>query len=104
MASALARHLGISVGLVRMAFVISALFSGSGRSHTAPCGCWCRGTWGSRLRPRPRERPPQGHAPCAHLPGAPRRRVLVSGGLLVVGLLWLFVSGGPSRRDSSGPS
>lgn len=94
-ASALARHLNLSVGLIRMAFVIAALFSGVGVL-----------TYGALWVLVPRDRGAVAEAP--GLETASRRGmrptrvafpkpddgILVSGGLIVIGLLWLFVSGG----------
>ena len=94
-ASALSRHLGVSVAMVRLAFVIAAMFSGVGA--IAYGALWV-------LVPRdavaPAEAPGletatrRGMRPS--LPGLvrPDDGVLVSGGLLLIGLLWLFVSGG----------
>ena len=94
-ASALARHLNLSVGLIRMAFVIAALFSGVG--VLAYGALWV-------LVPRDRgvvaEAPGletasrRGMRPTRVAFPKPDDGILVSGGLIVIGLLWLFVSGG----------
>ncbi|MHA7859774.1 PspC domain-containing protein [Tessaracoccus sp. Y36] len=92
-AAGLAAHLGVNVRMVRLAFVIAALLSGlgllaygamwvllpSGRLEEA-AGLEAATRRGMRPTLLPASRPDHG--------------VLVAGGLVVVGLLWLFVSGG----------
>ena len=94
-AGALGAHLGLSVGLIRLAFVIAALFSGLG--VVAYGALWV-------LIPRESGQVPdapgleaasrKGMRPTRAGIVKPDDGVLISGGLLVVGLLWLFVSGG----------
>lgn len=94
-AGALGAHLGLSVGLIRLAFVIAALFSGLG--IVAYGALWV-------LIPRESGRAPdapgleaasrKGMRPARASIIKPDDGVLISGGLIVVGLLWLFVSGG----------
>ncbi len=92
---ALARHLDLNPGLIRMAFVISALFSGIG--IVAYGALWVliprelsSGVEAPGLETATR----RGMRPVAVPQGRPDDGVLVSGGLLLIGLLWLFVSGG----------
>ncbi|AQP47756.1 hypothetical protein BW730_09895 [Tessaracoccus aquimaris] len=94
-AGALGAHLGLSVGLIRLAFVIAALFSGLG--IVAYGALWV-------LIPRESGRAPdapgleaasrKGMRPARASIIKPDDGVLISGGLIVVGLLRLFVSGG----------
>lgn len=92
---ALARHLEISPGLIRMAFVIAALFSGIG--ILAYGALWVlvpRETADNVEAPGLETATRRGMRPTTQSFGRPDDGVLISGGLLLVGLLWLFVSGG----------
>lgn len=94
-ASSLARHLGLSVGLVRMAFVVAAMFSGVGL--LAYGALWVlipRDTGVPAEAPGLESATRRGMRPVRVTLPKPDDGVLISGGLIVVGLLWLFVSGG----------
>lgn len=94
-AAALARHLGVSVGLVRLAFVVAALFSGVGA--LAYGALWVlvpRAEAPVALAPGLETASRRGMRPVRVALPKPDDGLLISGGLLVVGLLWLFVSGG----------
>ena len=99
-AAGLAAHLGVNVRLVRLGFVLLSLVSGlgllaygalwvmlpAGQNADEPAGLEAARRRGMRpAAAQPSQRPDSG--------------VLISGGLIVVGLLWLFVSGGvvPAR-------
>lgn len=94
-AHGLARHLGINVTLVRILFVITATFSGAGA--IAYGVLWV-------LVPRASATPvePAGLAAASRRGMRPAYLgevkaddgVIIAGGIVVVGLLWLFVSGG----------
>ena len=94
-AAGLAAHLGVNVKLVRFGFVIAALFSGLGLlAYGAlwvllPSGLAEEEAAGLEAASRRGMRPATAVAPAR-----PDNGVMVAGGLLVVGLLWLFVSGG----------
>lgn len=94
-AAGLAAHLGVNVRLVRLGFVLLSLVSGlgllaygalwvmlpAGQNADEPAGLEAARRRGMRpAAAQPSQRPDSG--------------VLISGGLIVVGLLWLFVSGG----------
>ncbi len=94
-ASALSRHLNLSVGLIRMAFVIAALFSGVG--VLAYGALWVlvpRGRGAVAEAPGLETASRRGMRPTRVAFPKPDDGILVSGGLIVIGLLWLFVSGG----------
>lgn len=94
-AAGLASHLGVSAKTVRLGFVIASLFSGlgllaygvlwvllpSGLNQDEAAGLEAASRRGLR---------PSALAAVAR----PDNGVMVAGGLLVVGLLWLFMSGG----------
>lgn len=91
----LAAHLGVNVRLVRMGFVLLALVSGLGLfAYGAlwvllPSGEAAEEAAGLEAASRRGMRPAARSAT-----SRPDNGMLISGGLLVVGLLWLFVSGG----------
>ncbi|MHA6511162.1 ATP-binding protein [Tessaracoccus sp. Z1128] len=94
-ATGLAAHLGVKVSHVRLGFLVMALFSGAG--VLAYGALWV-------LMPRgAADAEPTGLAAASRSGMRPQRAedlaaadsgVLIAGGMLVVGLLWLFVSGG----------
>lgn len=92
-AQGLASHLGVRVALIRLGFVIAALFSGAGalaygvlwvlvprEKVDEPAGLQAATRRGMRPQAAPIPRPDDG--------------IIIAGALVVVGLLWLFVSGG----------
>lgn len=92
---ALARHLNLNQAMIRFAFVIAALFSGVG--IVAYGALWVlipRETSAVEQAPGLETASRRGMRPAKLTIARPDDGVLVSGGLLVVGLLWLFVSGG----------
>lgn len=94
-ASALSRHLGLNLGLVRLAFIIASLFSGIG--VVAYGALWVlipRDGSPALVAPGLETATRRGMRPASAPVVKPDGGVLVSGGLLTVGLLWLFVSGG----------
>lgn len=92
---ALAHHLNLNQAMIRFAFVIAALFSGVG--IVAYGALWVlipRETSAVEQAPGLETASRRGMRPAKLTIARPDDGVLVSGGLLVVGLLWLFVSGG----------
>ncbi|MFT3887413.1 MAG: PspC domain-containing protein [Arachnia sp.] len=99
-AQGLATHLGVSPTLVRLAFIIGALFSGAGA--LAYGVLWVlvpRGTAAPVLPVGLEAATRRGMRPALPRYSRPDDGVLIAGGVILVGLLWLFVSGGalPSR-------
>lgn len=92
-ASGLAEHLGLRVAVVRTAFVLLALLSGAGAVAYAILWVLLPGaqrdeSTGLEAASRAGMRPAQA-APSGSDPG-----LLIAGGMLILGLLWLFVYGG----------
>lgn len=93
-ASGVAEHLGVNVRLVRFGFVIASLFSGIGLLAYGvlwvllPNGLAQPEAAGLEAASR------RGMRPEVAAAARPDNGVMIAGGLLVVGLLWLFVAGG----------
>ncbi|WGT46527.1 ATP-binding protein [Tessaracoccus lacteus] len=93
-AQGLAAHLGINVTLVRVCFVIAAMFSGAGALAYGALWVLVPRYQGSDEPAGLAAATRRGMRPAAAAPVKPDDGVVIAGGLVVVGLLWLFVSGG----------
>ena len=94
-ASALARHLNLSAGVVRLAFVIASVFSGVG--VLAYGALWVlipREVSSETDAPGLEAASRRGMRPTRVTLVKPDGGVLIPGGLLLVGLMWLVVTGG----------
>ncbi|HJE52099.1 MAG TPA: PspC domain-containing protein [Tessaracoccus flavescens] len=92
-ASGLAEHLGLRVAVVRTAFVLLALLSGAGAVAYAILWVLLPGaqrdeSTGLEAASRAGMRPAQA------APSGSDHGLLIAGGMLILGLLWLFVYGG----------
>ncbi|HMS35778.1 MAG TPA: PspC domain-containing protein [Arachnia sp.] len=98
-AQGLATHLGISPNVVRLAFVILALFSGAGALAYGVLWVLVPRAAGPALPAGLETATRRGMRPAAARPARPDDGVLIAGAVIAIGLLWLFVSGGalPSR-------
>lgn len=93
---ALARHLNLNQAMVRFAFVIAALFSGIGIVAYGALWVLIPRDTDSAVEQAPglETASRKGMRQVRVTVTRPDEGVLIAGGLVVVGLLWLFVSGG----------